>query len=273
VTRVAVVGLGLIGGSVALAFRARGWDRDAAAREGARANRIDAVDELALAVTGADVVLLAVPSREVPEMLERVAALEPSAVLTDAASWKRPGIEAAGRLPRGVRYVAGHPMAGATASGASAARADLFAGRPWLLMRTARSDEDSLEAVASFVEGLGAIPRVVAAEVHDAAMTWVSHLPLAVAASLARAVERDGETGAGALAGPGLLDTTRLAETPQALAMELALADPERLAAAVEAVSKSAGELAGALRSGDAKAVERFLAEARQARTKIRPLT
>jgi len=270
VTRVTVVGLGLIGGSAALAFGARGWDREGAAREQARSRGIDVFDDLPGALDGAEVVLLAVPSAEVPAALELVAGLAPSALLTDAASWKRPGLEAAERLPRGVRYVAGHPMAGAAASGASAARADLFAGRPWLLVRTARSDEGSLESAARLVEGIDAIPRVVAGEAHDAAMTWISHLPLAVAACLARTVEREGGTEAGALAGPGLLDTTRLAETPHALAMELALADPERLAAAVDAVSRSASELAGALRSGDTRSVERFFEEARGARAKIR---
>lgn len=260
-SRVAIVGLGLIGSSAALAFRGRGWDRDPAARRAARSAGIDAAETLAEALEHAEVALLAVPSGEVPEALLEAARIAPRALLTDAASWKRPAIEAAARLPETARYVAGHPMAGGVAP-----RADLFSGRPWLLVPTARSDEASIRDLSARVRAIGAIPRVVDADVHDSAMTWVSHLPLAVASSLARAAARGSGAEAGALAGPGLSDTTRLAETPRALALELALADPRRLADALDAVSTEARSLAEALRSGDSAAVGRFFEEAAAAK-------
>jgi prephenate dehydrogenase len=161
-------------------------------------------------------------------------------------------------------------MAGAAAAGAGAARRDLFAGRPWLLVPTARSDDASIGVLSALVREAGAVPKVVDAAVHDAAMTWVSHLPLAVASALATAVERGAGERARGLAGPGLLDTTRLAETPRALAMELALADPGRLAAALDEVAGGLGSLSRALRAGDSDAVRRFFEEASAARGAIR---
>lgn len=261
-SRTAVVGLGLIGGSFALAAGARGYDRDPAVRAGARARGIDTVDSLEAAVAGAGIVVTAVPTAPTPELLRALSAIAPDAVLTDTASLKKPIVEAAATLGTGTRFVGGHPMAGARRRGIEAAAAEIFRGRPWALVRTARSDDNSMAAVSDLVRSIGARPIVLDAERHDRLMSWVSHLPHAVASALAQAAGAAAGDDLARLAGPGLLDTTRLAGQPVALAMELALADPDALAAAIDAVSAELGKLSTALRAGDADTVRALFEDA-----------
>lgn len=251
----AVVGLGLIGGSFALAAGARGYDSDPGVRARARARGIDAADSLEAAVAGARIVLTAVPTARTPELLRALSTLAPRAVLTDTASLKKPIVAAMAALPSGTRCVAGHPMAGARRRGIDAAAPEIFRGRPWVLVRTARSDDEAMAAVSDLAASIGARPVVLDAERHDRLMTWISHLPHAVASALAQAAGGAVGGDLARLAGPGLLDTTRLAGQPVPLALELALADPEALAAAIDAVSAELGRLSAALREGDADAV------------------
>jgi prephenate dehydrogenase len=262
VTRAAVVGLGLIGGSAALALGARGYDHDDGARSRARERGIETVDSLVEAVSGAEIVLLAVPTGKTPDLLRRAHAAAPGALLTDACSLKRPIAAAAQSLPAGARFVGGHPMAGSRTRGLGGARPDLFRGRPWLVVPTERSDFRAIESVQELVRGMGALPVVVEADRHDALMTWISHLPQAVAAALARAVSRGAGAGLERFAGPGLLDTTRLAEMPSDLLLELSLGDPGALASALDRASEELALLAEALRDGDAGAIRTFFEKA-----------
>ena len=267
--RSAVIGTGLIGGSIALALRAPAWDRSASVRERARARGITVADSMEETMQGAAVVFVALSARETPEVLHAASAIAPGAVFTDAASWKRGVREMAETLPRGVRYVSGHPMAGSTASGVEGSDPALFAGRPWLLVPTSRTDAHSLELVARCVAEAGAIPVVIEPERHDFAMTWISHLPLIASACLARSVCRAVGAEVGSLAGPGLLDTTRLAGTPLPLGKELSLASPEDLAEALETLSRELSRVAALLRLGDRAALESFLQDANAARADI----
>ena len=269
-TRVAVAGLGLIGGSVALGARARGWDRDAEVRGEARRRGIDAGDALADAVDGAELVVAAVPTAETPALLGEIARLAPRATLTDCASLKTPVVDAARNLPEAARLVAGHPMAGGRGRGVAGADPAIFRDRPWALVRTARSDDASFADVEAFVRSFGARPLAIDAERHDRAMTWVSHLPLAVSAALARAATAGGGMDARELTGPGLLDATRLAGGPPALALELALAGEGRpLALAIEAVRDELARLASALSAGDARTLRAFFDDAEALRRSL----
>ena len=267
--RSAVIGTGLIGGSIALALRAPAWDRSASVRERARARGITVADSMEETMQGAAVVFVALSARETPEVLHAASGIAPGAVFTDAASWKRGVREMAETLPPGVRYVSGHPMAGSTASGVEGSDPALFAGRPWLLVPTSRTDAPSLDLVARSVAEAGAIPVVIEPERHDFAMTWISHLPLIASAGLARSVCRAVGAEVGSLAGPGLLDTTRLAGTPLPLGKELSLASPEELAEALETLSRELSRVAALLRLGDRAALESFLQDAAAARADI----
>ena len=266
VSRVAVVGLGLIGGSLALASGARGYDRDPGARGGARKRGIDTADSLESALNGADFVFLAVSTSETTALLAEAAAARPGALFSDCASLKVPVMRAAAMLPASARFVGGHPMAGSRKRGLAGADADLFQGRPWVLVPTARTDERALAAVGDLVAAIGAVPVVLDADTHDAAMTRVSHLPHAVSAATAIAAARTTSREISRLAGPGLLDATRLAEAPIDLLLELALADPQSLANAIGDVTAELTSLRAALIDGDPLAVRAFFKRAGAAR-------
>ncbi len=258
-TQVAVVGLGLIGGSAALAFGARGYDADPAVRARARARGIPTCDTLQEALEDADIALTAVPTAATPQLLREIAALAPAAILTDTASLKGSIVRAAETLPAGTRFVAGHPMSGSAYRGVEAATPELFRGRPWILIRTVRTDDPAFEAIAALVREIGGRVVPLEAERHDHLMTWVSHAPLAVAAALTRAAGTSAGPGLGGFAGPGFLGATRVAAQPLPLSLELALADPGALAGAIDAISRELGELSAALRRGDADAVAAYL--------------
>jgi prephenate dehydrogenase len=264
--RAAVIGLGLIGGSAALALEARGYDRDPAARARARERGIDAVESLGEALNGAEIALLAVSTSETPALLREAAAAAPDALFTDAASLKRSIAVASKALPGKTCFVGGHPMAGSRTAGIAGARADLFQDRPWLVVPTDRSDVQSIAAIQELVRGIGARPAVIDAERHDALMTWASHLPHAVAAALARAVSAGVGSGVERIAGPGLLDATRIADAPAGLALELALAQPEALAAAIDTVRRELEEISGSLRRGDSAKLRDYFESAARAR-------
>jgi prephenate dehydrogenase len=271
VSRYAVAGLGLIGGSLALALGARGWDRDPEVLRRARAKGIEPADSLEGALAAADVAFLAVPTGQTPALLAEAVRAQPAALFSDCASLKVAVVRSAQGLPAGVRFVGGHPMAGSHRQGVEAADPTIFRGRPWALTPTARSDAGAVKRISETVAGLGAVPVVLDAERHDAAMTRVSHLPHAVAAALATVAGALGREDAARLAGPGLTDTTRLAESPLELLLELAMADPRALADAVGEVGAELAQLVEALRSGDAASVRAFFERAGASRRVIAP--
>ena len=135
----AVAGLGLIGGSLALALPARGFDRDPAARRRARERGIRCEESLAAALEGADVVFLAVPTAQTPALLSEAAALRPGALFSDCASLKAPVVRSVDTLPTSVRFVGGHPMAGSRTRGLEGAlqeRTGAVLARHGLIWRT-----------------------------------------------------------------------------------------------------------------------------------------
>lgn len=224
-----VVGLGLVGGSAAMAVRKRGLfetvlghDLDSSARRGAR--RAGAVDELAASagegVERADVVLLAVP---VPALVgwlrEWGGRLRRGAVVMDVGSTKREIVRAMEGLPEGVEAVGGHPMSGSEQSGIGAARPDLFHGAPWALVETGRTGERAREVAEAVVAAVGARPLWTDGPAdHDRGVAATSHLPYLLSAALALHLEeRAAEGPAAQLLGPGARDMLRLAGTTPGL--------------------------------------------------------
>jgi len=207
--RVGIAGCGLIGGSLALALRdahdVRAFD-PAGTGDIAGAARLE--DLLA-----ADVVIVATPLPQVVPTLRSLAGHANGTVLMDVGSVKREVAAFADTAPATARIVGGHPMAGGTERGFAAARADLFRGRPFLLVPTARSDERAMGLAGDVARAAGAVPTVVSAPEHDRLVAILSGLPLVVARALARV----GADVAG-LAGPGFRDATRLAQTSPELA-------------------------------------------------------
>jgi prephenate dehydrogenase len=223
-----LVGFGLIGGSIALAVRRSlpdvriaAIDTDQSVLDTAlRTNLADTVGtDLSLAA-GHDLVVLGAPVRQNIEILTTIAQhVRGDALLTDVGSTKAATVEAARALPKRIRFVGGHPVAGAALGGLDGVRRDLFQGRPWILTPLPEADPDAtqstdLETVQSFVKHLGGVPCVLAPAEHDRLMAFVSHLPQVTISALMHVVgERVGHDGL-LLAGNGLRDSTRLAASP-----------------------------------------------------------
>jgi prephenate dehydrogenase len=219
--RVAVVGTGLIGGSVGLALNARqydvvGYDRDETRL--ARAKELGAIGEVAAsiddAVAGADLVFVAVPVGAIAETV--VAALDAgAAVVTDVGSVKAPVVAEVEKLrtDESARFVGGHPMAGSEQEGVDGADQSLFVGSTWTLTPSANTDERSYALVLRVVRDLGADVVTLTPEHHDELVAFVSHVPQLAASTLmdvASATEDDQHTMLRLAAG-GFRDMTRIA--------------------------------------------------------------
>lgn len=200
--RVAVVGVGLIGGSIGMALRERGLatsvvgvGRNSKTLERARA--LGAIDEvttdLPRGVAEADAIVLCTPVDRIVDDAKRVADAAPkTALITDAGSTKRRIVEAVERLPRAAElFVGAHPLAGSDRSGAAFARADLFQGRVCVLTPTSRTPNDRLRAAREFWASLGCRILEMGPSEHDEVVAYTSHLPHALAASLASTVPAD----------------------------------------------------------------------------------
>ena len=224
--RIGIVGLGLIGGSLAQALRDR---HEIVACDPAGTGPFDSVATPA-DLLPADLVIVATPLDLVVPTLVALAPLAGDAVLLDVGSVKREVARYAAKAPAGVRIVGGHPMAGSTGSGLAAARADLFRDRPFLLVPTARSDDAAMALAGDLAREVGAVPTVMSAEVHDRAVAMLSGVPLVIARALAAAGADVAD-----LAGPGFRDMTRLAATPQPLADAMLAGNAAEIRAALAA--------------------------------------
>lgn len=267
---VAVIGLGLIGGSVARDLGARGirllgHDRDPrAVRDALRAGVVGAAlgDGLA-GVEEADVVVVATPVDEGPRILAALAAARPAAsLITDVGSTKRSIVGAAAALGLGARFVGSHPLAGDHRWGWEASRRGLFAGARVYLCPAADAAAGTVALARSLWESLGAVPEVTDADSHDELLAWSSHLPQVTATALALALGHAGVERA--LLGPGGRDTTRLAGSSPALWTAIACDNAVPLAAAIELLEGRLGELRAALRAGDAPRLLALFAAARE---------
>ncbi len=218
----AVVGLGLMGGSAALALRGAadtvtGVDVSAATRDFALARGVvdRATDDLRAGVKDADVVILAPPVREIVEMLRRRIGsyLRSNTLLIDLGSTKQDICAAMAELPIGVQAVGGHPMTGKENSGIHASDAALYQGRPFVLCPTRRTTPAARLRALALVEALGAVPIEMDAARHDHVVAAISHLPYLLSAALVATVAQEGQadTAVWQLAAGGFRDMSRLA--------------------------------------------------------------
>ena len=240
--KIAIVGFGLIGASIALAAR-RAWpsalviaiDRQDVVETAMRMHAADVGGDDLVMAAGADLVVLAAPVRANIEILGELPQHVPGeATVTDVGSTKRDVMNAAAALPGRLRFVGGHPLAGAATGGLEAARPDLFQGRPWLLTARGATADALQQPIIDFVEGLGARPQVIDAETHDSLVAYLSHLPQLAASALMRVVGERVEADGLALAGRGLSDTTRLASSPVDIWRDIAVTNPDNLCRAID---------------------------------------
>jgi prephenate dehydrogenase len=251
---IAVVGLGLIGGSLARALTAAGYRvlgvdrprvRRAARAAGAVARTANTVD----AATGVDIVVLAAPPSANRTLLRRLAKVAgPDLVITDVGSVKGPIVRDAARLGL-TSFVGGHAMAGTERRGFGASSGDLFRGAVWWLVPAA--DPTATRRVRSLVRAVGARPSNIDAAGHDRVVAFLSHVPQVASWALLEAARADSVARRHlASAGPGFRDMTRLARSPKGLWAEILRENRAEVARALVAVGRRlAARGAGAARS------------------------
>jgi prephenate dehydrogenase len=257
--RVAIVGFGLIGGSLARALRRR-WPAGRIVAIDRRpvvesALGLGAADEGAgdlAAASGADLIVLAAPVRQnIAVLRELGGAIRETALVTDVGSTKRATVEASRQLPARLRFVGGHPLAGAATGGLDATRDDLFTGRPWILTPIPQCDPQDVETLRALIDGLGAVPKTMDPIAHDRLMAYLSHLPqIAVSALMQVVGERAGAEGL-ALAGTGLRDTTRLASSPASTWRDVTATNVDALGSAIDELTTALQRLKSDLTVGD----------------------
>ena len=267
-----VVGLGLIGGSFALALReavagvrVTGVDRAAviARPEAARAADdlvdVNAPGALARAAANSDLIVLSTPVRVIGELLPELLACAP--LVTDCGSTKRAIAASVAGSPRRGRFVPGHPMAGAPSGGIELARADLFRDRRWLLCPDA-CDADAVDAVESLVVRLGAKPVRLPLADHDRAVARTSHATQLIASALSVAAK---QAHAEVAAGPAFERTTQIAGGPESIWRDILATNADEVASALDVLVNELEAVREGLRA-DPPSVERAMDLLRRAR-------
>jgi prephenate dehydrogenase len=273
--KVAVLGVGLIGGSIGLAARTHagarvsGWDPDPRVR--VRALELGAIDEQASDISGAvgdaDVVFVAAPVGALPETVHAaLASAGPGTVVTDVGSTKRAVVEA------GVgdeRFVGGHPLAGAETAGVEHARPDLFDGAIWYLVPARGSTAGVLyERLHRLLTSFGAQPAAIDADTHDRLMASVSHLPHVLANLLVAqaASVLGGEDQRLPAVGPSFRDATRVAGANTAIWTDIYLSNRDALIAGIDGLTARLADVREALERSDPAAVSDWNDRARSDR-------
>ncbi|NBV45836.1 MAG: prephenate dehydrogenase [Planctomycetia bacterium] len=273
---VAIVGVGLIGGSVGQALLARrlagrvigiGRDPQSLAEATSRGAVSETTTDLA-AVAGADFVLVATAVGAIGGLLERIdTAVRPGTPITDAGStkarivagWERH------RRRRRARFVGGHPLAGSHRRGPAAADGELFAGRVAVVTPAPATPAADVEAVGGFWSALGSTVYVMPPRQHDRLLAAASHAPHALAAALAAATP----AAARRFTAGGWRDTTRVAAGDPGLWADILLDNAAEVARALDRVGRITARLRAALERGDRRAVETLLVRAKEARDAV----
>jgi prephenate dehydrogenase len=247
--KIGIVGLGLIGGSIALRAREL-WptglviavDRKEVLETAMRMHAIDVAADDLIVLAEADIVILAAPVRQNISILASLDEhVRQPAVVTDTGSTKRDIVAAARSLPPRFTFVGGHPLGGAAKGGLDHARPDLFMGRPWLLTPDSTSSAprtihtgEAVEKLTAFIRELGGVPKTIDMAAHDRLLAYLSHLPQITASTLMQVVGDAVGTQGLDLAGRGLADTTRLASSPADIWTDIAATNADEIGAALD---------------------------------------
>jgi prephenate dehydrogenase len=277
--RVAVIGVGLIGGSFALALKQAkacahvvGVGRDPANLKLAlERGVIDSMgSDVASVAEDADLVVVTTPVAQFPRIFSQIAKkLKPGALITDGGSTKRDVVEAARKALRDKigQFVPAHPIAGGEKSGAAAASAELFRGRRVVLTPLPENSEDAIEKIHRAWSSCGARTVRMSPEEHDAVLAAVSHLPHLLAFALVHEVAgRENSAELFSFAAGGFRDFTRIASSHPEMWRDICMANADRLAVELAGFSRKLVEIRKLVEGGNAAALEKLFAEARDAR-------
>lgn len=276
--KLAIIGVGLIGGSAALALRQAGQTGrivgvgrdDESLQQAVDLGVIDQAASLEDAVRDADLILLATPVGQFPALMQRMdGVIAPHTVITDAGSTKRDVVEAARQhlTARLSRFVPAHPIAGAEKSGVTAARAELFIGKNVVLTPLVETDNDATQKTSAFWQACGARLAEMTVETHDRIFAAVSHLPHLLAFALVDDIARrpNAEQIFGFAAG-GFRDFSRIASSSPEMWRDISLANRDALLAEVDAFQAELALVRKLLAESDGRALEALFHNARTAR-------
>lgn len=272
-TRITIVGLGLMGGSLALALHGRvahltAVEQHAATRQHALHNSVvDAVtDDLGLGVQTADLVILATPVRTITHLLAQLPRLRPQGcAVLDLGSTKSEICTAMEQLPPAFRAIGGHPMCGKEMAGLTAAEATLFHGQTFILTPTSHTDTALSQLAHELVAAVGARPLVLPAALHDQMVASISHLPYLVASLLMTnaAGQAQQDERLWQVSASGFRDTARLAGSDPTMLRDILLTNREAVLAQVAQYQAQLTAVAQLIQAGDETALATWL-QARQ---------
>jgi prephenate dehydrogenase len=284
--QISLIGLGLMGGSLALAIRQKQLAlkihacvrRQAALDEAAKRAIADVVTlDVKEAVLGADLVILCTPLSQMKALMEQMQPhLKPGAVVTDVGSAKSAVVQELEPMAQAVKafFVGSHPMAGSEKTGLAAARPDLFRNAICLVTPGAHASVDAICAVQNFWKGVGGWPIRMTPEMHDDLVSRSSHLPHVVAAELANYVLSPAHPREQALVcANGFRDSTRIAASSPEMWRDIVLANRKNLGRVLGVFIEDLQEFQLALEREDVKAIEEFFANAKQRRDQWRAHT
>jgi len=281
--KVAIIGVGLIGGSLALAMREQGLVTEVVGVGRGVENLQTAVDlgiidsyttDVREGVRDADLVFLAVPVLSIAKVIETAAAdLKPGAIVTDGGSVKETVLlEVKKVLPAGIHFIAGHPIAGTEFSGAAAAFATLYQGKKCILTPDADTDACALAAVRTIWESVGSIVTEMDPKTHDAILGAVSHLPHVIAYALVNTVDgtEAGDMAAIDYSGGGFKDFTRIASSSPDMWKDICLMNKTAIVDVIEGFQAELEILKGHIKDGNAEGLIKDFGRAKKVRDTIK---
>lgn len=278
--RIAIIGLGLIGGSLGLALKKSGGltivgipRQEATIQKGLALGAIDeGTTDHVQGIKEADLVFICTPiNLIIPVLTEIAPQLKKGAIVTDVGSSKYEIVSQAEKLmPKGTYYVGGHPMAGKETFKLEAAEAALFEGRTWIFTKTSKTSQRALEKVSELIQKTGAKTMEMEPKVHDLIVAAVSHLPLALAASLVNVIGGEEQKELmGKCAASGFRDTTRVASGDPILGVDMFTTNKKAILKMIGSFKRSLSVLEGLIKEGNGEKIREELARAKQYRDSL----
>ncbi|NIP85156.1 MAG: prephenate dehydrogenase/arogenate dehydrogenase family protein [Planctomycetales bacterium] len=278
-TQVTIVGLGLMGGSLAAALTARracrrvvgvAWREEIVTQALAMGVIHEGTCHLVEGIGGADVVVLATPVRAIIKLISEIGSLlPPGCLLTDVGSTKQAVVQAMQALPPHVQPVGGHPMCGKETAGLSAADSSLYEGATYVLTPLARTSDDALALAREMAQAIGARPLLLDAPCHDSLVAAISHLPYLLAVGLVATAERLANDTVWEVAASGFRDTSRLAASDEAMMLDILLTNRTAVRQMLARFQDQLAGLAHLLETGDEAGLRAAMTAAAQRRRRL----
>jgi arogenate dehydrogenase (NADP+) len=265
--KIGIVGLGLIGGSLAIDLRSQGHQIYGISRQAktceialSRGVTDEASTDVAI-LAPTEVIIICTPIQAIaPTIKEIIPHISPETIITDVGSVKQPVVKECSQLWQ--NFIGGHPMAGTTASGIEAAVANLFTGAAYVFTPTDQSKPENVEKLKAIALELNAIPHVCDAQIHDRAVSWISHLPVMISASLIKAClqeESDTLELAQILASSGFRDTSRVGGGNSELGVMMAKYNQAELLRSLLQYRQNLDEIIALIKEEDWQKLEKIL--------------